>query len=526
MTASAITTPQLEPPHPRPERPPEDGRAVRDSLIVIGGGQLERVIGTFTSLALKWGLEPAIHGLYAGLRLFLDQSNRSSLGVGPGAVQRIPILRAAGEEAEARRVANVAFTASMAGALLYALGLLGLAWWWWPGSEADPIAATWAIGLAALAVLVPLKRAQDLYVAIHRAHQRFGLTTRLAVIESALLAVGVIVGLWLAGLWGLLTVLGALSIFNLLYLRARHPMRLRLAWDWELVLSLAWVGLPILANSFVFSALIGLDRVVILTMAPDGPQAAGYYMLAVMGTSWSLDLAGRVATVMYTYFQTTMGRTKDEAAVARQSARTVEAITAPLAAGASIAYVAAPAFLAWLVPRYAPGAEAIRPLLPGVLLLGLALPSRQAMIARGRPYRLALVMLPGLGVAAAGAAIGAVRDGIVGAAWGMTAGYAAVYLLTSAAAFSEDLGPRGWFAHQAKAAWTVAKFGLIALVAAHLPLFDTVGPAAEPMVRGALVSLWALTGLWSWAGEHGWGGLTTPRRWVDREDEDGNDGSQ
>ena len=30
-----------------------------------------------------------------------------------------------------------------------------------------------------------------------------------------------------------------------------------------------------------------------------------------MGTSWGLDLAGRIVTVLYTYFQTTLGRTRD-----------------------------------------------------------------------------------------------------------------------------------------------------------------------------------------------------------------------
>ena len=52
-----------------------------------------------------------------------------------------------------------------------------------------------------------------------------------------------------------------------------------------------------------------------------------------MGTGWSLDLAGRIASVMYTYFQTTLGRTRDPVAVAAQAARVVEAMAAPLAAG-------------------------------------------------------------------------------------------------------------------------------------------------------------------------------------------------
>jgi hypothetical protein len=84
-----------------PAEASESRLAVRDSLIVTIGGQLERAVGTLTALVMKWGLDPAQHGIYSGLRLTLDHANRASLGIGRGAVQEIPILRAAGNEDEA-----------------------------------------------------------------------------------------------------------------------------------------------------------------------------------------------------------------------------------------------------------------------------------------------------------------------------------------------------------------------------------------------------------------------------------------
>ena len=79
------------------------------------------------------------------------------------------------------------------------------------------------------------------------------------------------------------------------------------------------VGLPILANTAAFGAVLNLDRVLILWRVPDGARAAGLYTIAIMGTSWSLDLAGRIVLVMYTSFQTTLGRTGDPVEVARQA---------------------------------------------------------------------------------------------------------------------------------------------------------------------------------------------------------------
>jgi hypothetical protein len=66
----------------------EGRRAVRDSLVVTVGGQLERALGTLTALALRWGLDPARLGVYTGLRLFLDNTNRSSLGISLGPSRR------------------------------------------------------------------------------------------------------------------------------------------------------------------------------------------------------------------------------------------------------------------------------------------------------------------------------------------------------------------------------------------------------------------------------------------------------
>ena len=315
----------------------------------------------------------------------------------------------------------------------------------------------------------------------------------------------VVVGLWLAGLWGLLGAIGLMSAFNVVYLHARDPLRLGWAWDGAIVRRLLRVGLPILANSAALAALMSLDRVLILAIDPDGAEAAGFYAIALMGTGWTLDLAGRIASVMYPYFQTTLGRTRDPFAVARQAARAVEAMAVPLAAGSAVAYVVGPTFLGLLVPRYAPGLEALRPLLPGTLLLGLTLPCREAMIAVDRPYRLALATLPGVVIAALAGAFGASRAGIVGVAWGMTLGYAAVYLVNGASALGVGLGCRGWLVHQIRLARSVGWFASGALLAAHLPILGSGWRGFA--LRVAILAAWSLPALLIWGHAHGWGGL-------------------
>ena len=488
----------------------EGRRAVLDSVIVTVGGQVERALGTVTALMLRWGLDPARLGVYTGLRLFLDQTNRSSLGVGLGAVQEIPILRAQGKIAEARHVANVAHTANTLTCLLYALGLLFWAYLRSSSVASDPPASEWTWGLVAVAGLALLKRYESFLIALLRAHREFALTTELDIFEALVSIVAVGLGLALAGFWGLLGGVGVILGAKIAYLHARHPFRFAWAWDLGATVRLMRVGLPILANTATLAAVLSLDRVLILSRLPDGDRAAGLYTVAIMGTSWSLDLAGRVVAVLYTHFQTTLGRTDDPTEVARQAVRATEAQASILASGASVAYLAAPVFLGAILPKYAEGLAALRPLLPGTVLLGLAWPARQMLITVGHPYRLALATLVGLSVAVVAGIIGADARGIVGVAWGMSIGYAAVAILTSATATVPPLGWRFWLVHQTRLARTLLTFAALTLLTAHVPL----GPMAfwpDFAIRCAILLGWLAPTAWFWGKRHQWGGLRRTR---------------
>lgn len=491
-----------------------DGRkAVRDSLIVSVGGQLEQVFGTLTSFALRWGLAPERLGIYTGLRPYLDNTNRSSLGVGLGAVQEIPVLRAAGKEEEARRIADVAYSTNSITCLVYGAVLLIWAAVRAPSLSGNPYAAEWTWGLVLLVAMVPLKRYQDFLISVLRAHQEFALTTELAVLDSLVGAVLTVIGLVVAGFWGLVGSVGVLMVFNIVYLHVRNPFRFRWRWDWRLAGRLIRLGMPIWANTALFFAVLNLDRGLILWNVPDPEAAAGVYTIALMGTGWGLDLAGRIALVMYTYFQTTLGRTDDVRLVAEQAVQTAEAQVAILGAGAAVAYLAGPVFLGSIVPvvvpgfdRYVPGLPALRPLLPGTVLLGLSWPARQMLIAVNRPYRLAAAMVAALALLLGIGTVAARRWGIVGVAWNMTIGYAVVYGLTSLVAFRRILGDRAWWVHQARIAADLGWFSVGAIVSTHLPL-PTMNRWLDFAVRCLLLAAWIAPRLWTWGQKHRWGGL-------------------
>jgi O-antigen/teichoic acid export membrane protein len=466
-------------------------------MIVTLGGQVERLIGVVAALALRWGLDPARLGVYTGLRLFLDNTNRSSLGVGLGAVQQIPILRASGRDSEARHLANVAHSINILTCLLYALGLVGLAVYRSRAGPTGPFQSEWTWGLLIVAGLALLKRQESFLVAVLRAHQEYNLTTRADILESILMAAGVVLGLWSFGIWGLLAAISVVLVSKIVYLQARHPLRFRWAWDLATAWRLMATGLPILANTVAFGCVLGLDRAVILTTFPEGERAAGLYSVALLGTSWCLDLAGRVVLVLYTYFQVTFGRDDDPARVAEQAGRATEAQAAVLAPLAAAAFVIGPCLLGWVVPRYADGVPAFRPLLPGALLLSLAWPARQMLIAVGRPVRLLIATLLGLLVATVAVLVGGREAGLVGISAGMTVGAVAVLLCTSAAAYIPTLGGVAWVGHLAALGRVLAWHAAGAWAAAAVPLPTTPG-LLDAGSRLFLLSLWSGPFLLAW----------------------------
>lgn len=482
-------------------------RLGRDSLIVVVGGQVERLLGILTVVALRWGLDPGRLGVYTGLRLFLDGTNRSSLGVGLGAVQQIPILRGQGDLARAQHVANVAHTANSLTCLIYALGLLGLAWWQ-PGG---PLAREWSVGLAIVAGLTLLKRYESFLIAVLRAHGEFRITTELDIVESMVSALAVSLGLALAGFWGLMLAVGVILSAKIVYLHTRHPFRFGWAWDGALVAQLLRAGLPILANTAAFAAVVGLDRTLILTRMPDGERLAGLYTVALLGTGWSLDLAGRLVLVLYTHFQTMLGRTADPSAVARAAVNATEVQAPLLALGAAAVYVLAPGPLGWLFPRYADGLPALRPLLPGAVVLGLAWPARQMLIALGRPYRLLLATLAGL-VLTGTLGLRATRSAdLATLAGAMSLAYLGVFLLTGLAAFGDILGTRAWLSHLRRLVGSMVPFALAALLATQLPV-PTDHPLTAWLARGMLLALLTLLPAWNTAERLGLLGRVRARR--------------
>jgi O-antigen/teichoic acid export membrane protein len=430
-------------------RGPDNRLPLRDSVRVVAAGQLGRVLGIVTALALRWMLEPALLGVYSGLRVFLDQTNRTSLGIGLGAAQEVPSLRARGRYAEARDLTDVAYTTTTITCVIYAVVLMVGAVVWWSSRAGRPFGAEWAAGLAIVAGLTVLQRRMSFHVAMLRARGQFGVTAELDALEAVLGAVITLLGVWLAGFWGLLAAVGLILALKSAWLSWRRPLRFRHRFDLASTIRLARVGLPIFANTALFGAVMSLDRVLILTRLPDGARAAGLYSAALLATGWSLDIAGRIATVLDPHFRVTLGRGGSVSNVIDAANRASRAQAPALFLLSLVVFAVGPIGLGLVLPKYEEGLTALRPLVPGTLALAMSWPSRQALIALERPWRLGLATAIGLIVGLVAGTIAADRAGIEGVAAVMSLSYALMYLGTNLALIVPERGVRSWLRHEA-----------------------------------------------------------------------------
>ncbi len=362
-------------------------RIIKNSLWYIAAGQIERISGIVLSFSLRWGLSPADIGIYSGLRFFLDNTSYSSLGVALGAVQKRPILIAAGQSVEAERLTNIAsgtnsITSGVYGAALAAFGFYYLIM----------EKLQWGIGFALVGIMVILKRRQDFQIAIMRSEGHFQTSSRIAIQVNFAFSILMIVGIYLGGFWGMLIGLVAGFLFQgFLLNRSPDCISIRHEFHFRTACRLAWTGLPILALNSSWMLLGSMDRMMILGVMPDGESQAGYYSIAILATSWCHDIAGRIAIVLYPEYQQAIGKGNNYREIMHRAEFESIMITSVLGLIALWAIPPAQIILPLVFPGLAPGMVVFLPMLTGSLFFSSAWPIRQAMIATGKPWKATII---------------------------------------------------------------------------------------------------------------------------------------
>ena len=374
---------------------------VTDTLLVGGATLVCHAFGAVTSLLLRSLLDPALMGIWQGLKTFLSYGNYTNLGISKGATQELAMARGRGDPSSARQGLNLAYTVNSLSSLFYCVALCSAAAWI-AARNSGPWSRAWALGLAAIGVLSLLQRHVTFLVTILRARQEFAATSRLSIIEAVLTLVASAAAIALCGLPGMYVATAIVLLASWAYLHHRGAEPLRWAWNLPEIRRLISIGGPILLAGIASSLFRSLDKLMILGYLENREHQLGCYSLALMVSTQLYGLANMLSTVMGPRYSELLGHSQSRRDVARLAARASEMQAAALALSAGLALIAAPPVLRWLLPEYQTGLVPLLWLIPGLLAAGMALPASQYLIAVNQGRRVVAALLTATGIAALG----------------------------------------------------------------------------------------------------------------------------
>jgi O-antigen/teichoic acid export membrane protein len=413
-------------------------RALTDWALVGGATGVCHALGAVTSLLLRFLLDPAQMGIWQAVRLFLTYGNYANLGISKGAVRELTVARGHGNETEARRGLNLAFTVNTISSLGYAAILVTAGIWY--AQRGGEYTGAWSLGLIVAGLLAVLSRYVTFHVTILRGRQAFGATSRLSLLEAVLtLGVGGL-ATWLWGLPGLYFGTLLVMLASLAFVLRHRGATLRWAWDGAEIRRLIGIGGPILLATTLFTLFRSLDKLMILAYMSDCEYQLGCYSIALLVVGQIYGLGAITSMVMSPRLGETFGATDSRIDVARLTARTGELQAAAMGLIGGVSLVLAGPVLGTLLPDYRPGLPAMKWLIPGAVLMTIALPANHYLIAVNRQRRALAVVAAVLVLAVtANHWVLTAGLGLVGVAMATGAAYACYWVLIVGVSFWGEL---------------------------------------------------------------------------------------
>lgn len=310
---------------------PRSARPTTDSILSdLGFLSISNVISNVVLFARQLLdaslLGPVAFGFWVLLKLIRDYSTNLTLGITDGLHREIPILRGQGLDHLIPRAKGTVSRYILCVGILSGVSLLIMA-------LLPVLPQRWRLGCLYLSVQTFLQLWLTYYQAVFRAEARFREVSTLQIISAsgALLTVPFVLRWRLEGV-----LLGqiVISLMTLTYCVRREWPYINAPHDWEVLLHLGRVGIPIMLVSFAALFLLSADRIVIAKVG--SMEKLGLYGFAQTVTLVPFALGGIVNAVMFPRFCEEYGRRSNSRAMRRHVLQPLqgEAIVFPLIVGA------------------------------------------------------------------------------------------------------------------------------------------------------------------------------------------------
>ena len=462
---------------------------IRDSLGFAAAQYVTRALLVLRGvLAARW-LGPLAYGAWNALQLVMEYGAFSPLGTQQGLDQTVPPRIVEGDARALERLKRAGLFNVLVLSLLFAGGALT-----WMVRSDSKLLQFWGPAGAGLALLcMVLVNLAFYHATLLRSHGNITAVSTWYFVQALL---GSVVGLALVprfGAWGLLFgwVLANMAAMIVTRLQSGGVVPV-LPVPSRDGLELLRVGLPMYVFTTSGIVMRSIDRVIVFKFL--GTLALGYYSLAVMVLTFLLYLPDSIAYVLYPRLLRDFRASGNDAGAIRDPVLRATRVLAAIVAGLTgVAFLLARPAVALVLPKFVPGATAVRIVCFGVAGLAMTNLASIVLMTLGRRGVLipAAVVMTALGagldlyaVRGAGGGPAGAAAGIARVAWATLTTYtlSGVTMLALAAG-GLGLAPR-------RAAVVLAQsFGPLALAIALAFGIDRWGGHGERGMVSLVISL-------------------------------------
>lgn len=309
-------------------------------------------IGIINSFALRRFLGPESMGIWSVIQVLLGYCGQASIGTTQALARDYPFLKGKGEMAQAETVKNVTTTFTMSASILPAIVLL-VAFFW----KGQSWSLEFRVGILFLSAFLFLQRFYDIVITLLRSDKHFRLLSLLTVVNAiGMLAVSMMLVSFM-NIYGMYLGTALVTTGCLILIYKRRPYKFNWTLDKKELMNALKLGIPLAATSFLFTFLMGLDRLLIAKYI--GFYGAGLYSIAIMVNSYVSSLPTMFAHVWYPHLQEAYGRDQDSLKIRHYLETPLYALSILIPLLSSAAIFIIPVLVGLFIPRFEGGLGAM-----------------------------------------------------------------------------------------------------------------------------------------------------------------------
>lgn len=387
-------------------------------------------IGVVTNILIRNALGPLYMGVWSALKVVLDYTQYSGLGITSAVYCEIPYLAGAGRLSEVDAIKNVSFTFNTIVSLV--VGVVLYAGSFFVASRYEPYVV---IGIRVVALIAILTFFYNLVVSVLRAQKKFIAISKVLAFNAILTLVFVYFLVSRYSLYGMYITIPAVLLVSSLFVVLSERMAFHIQFNTRVLARLMKVGLPLFFGGIIYTVYMTVDKVMIIKIL--GPEALGFYSLAILMTSVIESFPRLFNIVLFPRVQEKYGKDGSFANVIKYIEKPTKLVFFTGIVFLGYVYFMISGLVPILMPKYTQGIVAAKIVLCGFLIFVLSMSSESFIITiRKQIYQIPMFLAATLISFLLNLYFLKCGYGLVGVAVGTSLGYIAYFLMQTAFAMS------------------------------------------------------------------------------------------